>query len=125
VVVRGVVRLRSGILQFSIPAWRGGFLWILRERVLEVWPFIGHLSGLQVAVATERDWEVRIMHLREIHKFRECNKAKQFFRADHSRQHLKYSHASSSGKWTTMLENACMKDEQRPEPVRGGNSELW
>lgn len=79
------------------------------------------LSGHQVSVATEQDWEVPIMHLREMHKFRECNYAKKFFRADHFRQHLKHSHAGSSGKWTTMLENACMMDEPRPEPVRGGN----
>jgi hypothetical protein len=79
------------------------------------------LSGHQVAVATEQDWEVRIMHLREVHKFRECNYAKKFFRADHFRQHLKHSHAANSGKWSTMLQNACMKDESRPEPVRGGN----
>jgi hypothetical protein len=78
-------------------------------------------SGHQVAVATEQDWEVRIMHLREMHKFRECNYAKKFFRADHFRQHLKHSHAASTGKLTTMLENACMKDEPLPELVRGGS----
>ncbi|KAH8821216.1 hypothetical protein F5884DRAFT_745545 [Xylogone sp. PMI_703] len=71
------------------------------------------------AVATERDWEVRIQHLQEMHKFGECNHAKKFFRADHFRQHLKHSHAGTSGKWTNMLENACMKDEPLPEPIRG------
>ena len=50
-----------------------------------------------------------------VHKFGECNKAKKFFRADHFRQHLKHSHAGSSGKWTNMLENACMKDEPSPD----------
>jgi hypothetical protein len=64
--------------------------------------------------------------LTTIHKFGECNQAKKFFRADHFRQHLKHSHAGSSGKWTNMLENACMKDEPLPEPrttggeMRGG-----
>ena len=53
------------------------------------------------------------------HKFRECNHAKKFFRADHFRQHLKHSHAGTSGKWTNMLENACMKDEPLPEPNPG------
>jgi hypothetical protein len=62
--------------------------------------------GHQVAVATEQDWEVRIMDLRKVHKFRECNETKKFFRADHFRQHLKHSHAASSGKWTNMLEKA-------------------
>lgn len=54
-----------------------------------------------------------------MHKFGECNHAKKFFRADHFRQHLKHSHAGTSGKWTNMLENACMKDEPLPEPIRG------
>lgn len=76
-------------------------------------------SGHQVAIATEQDWEIRIVHLQEMHKFRECNHAKKFFRADHFRQHLKHSHAGTSGKWTNMLENACMKDEPLPEPIRG------
>lgn len=53
-----------------------------------------------------------------MHKFGECNHAKKFFRADHFRQHLKHSHAGTSGKWTNMLENACMKDEPLPEPIR-------
>lgn len=51
-----------------------------------------------------------------MHKFGECNNAKKFFRADHFRQHLKHSHAGTSGKWTNILENACMKEEQPPEP---------
>jgi len=63
--------------------------------------------------------EVRIMHLQEMHKFGECNHAKKFFRADHFRQHLKHSHAGTSGKWTNMLENACMQDEPLPEPLGG------
>lgn len=76
-------------------------------------------SDPPVAVATDRDWDARIQHLQEIHKFGECNHAKKFFRADHFRQHLKHSHAGTSGKWTNMLENACMRDEPLPEPIRG------
>jgi hypothetical protein len=53
--------------------------------------------------------------LTTVHKFGECNNAKKFFRADHFRQHLKHSHAGTSGKWTNILENACMKEEQPPE----------
>ncbi|KAH8602210.1 hypothetical protein B0O99DRAFT_648039 [Bisporella sp. PMI_857] len=77
------------------------------------------VNGHQTATATEQDWGARIIHLQEMHKFRECNHAKKFFRADHFRQHLKHSHAGTSGKWTNMLENACMKDEPLPEPIRG------
>ncbi|KAI6871035.1 hypothetical protein KC338_g2023 [Hortaea werneckii] len=60
-------------------------------------------------------WAVRADHLNRVHKFGECNQAKKFFRADHFRQHLKHSHAGTSGKWTNTLENACMKDEPPPE----------
>ena len=67
---------------------------------------------------TDADWEERIHHLQEVHKFRECNASKKFFRADHFRQHLKHSHAGTSGKWTNMLENACMMEEDPPVPVR-------
>ncbi|KAI0161586.1 hypothetical protein GGR57DRAFT_362766 [Xylariaceae sp. FL1272] len=67
---------------------------------------------------TEDDWNERLRHLQEAHKFRECNSSKKFFRADHFRQHLKHSHAGTSGKWTNMLENACMLDEEPPQPPR-------
>ncbi|MCJ1392232.1 hypothetical protein MMC18_005099 [Xylographa bjoerkii] len=58
-----------------------------------------------------QDWVARSNHLTATHKFGECNQSKKFFRADHFRQHLKHSHAGTSGKWTNMLENSCMKDE--------------
>ncbi|OJJ44727.1 hypothetical protein ASPZODRAFT_724893 [Penicilliopsis zonata CBS 506.65] len=64
------------------------------------------------------DWVRRFEHLTSVHKFGECNNAKKFFRADHFRQHLKHSHAGASGKWTNILENACMKDEPLPEERR-------
>jgi len=63
------------------------------------------------------NWDIRNEHLNIVHKFGECNQAKKFFRADHFRQHLKHSHAGTSGKWTNMLENACMKDEPLPQPL--------
>ncbi|RDW57127.1 putative C2H2 finger domain protein [Aspergillus mulundensis] len=63
------------------------------------------------------DWDSRFEHLTSIHKFGECNNSKKFFRADHFRQHLKHSHAGTSGKWTNILENACMKEEAPPVPI--------
>ncbi|KAL4763256.1 putative C2H2 finger domain protein [Aspergillus foveolatus] len=63
------------------------------------------------------DWDSRFEHLTAVHKFGECNNSKKFFRADHFRQHLKHSHAGTSGKWTNILENACMKEEAPPEPI--------
>ncbi|KAL8666493.1 MAG: hypothetical protein Q9168_007480 [Polycauliona sp. 1 TL-2023] len=61
------------------------------------------------------DWAERVAHLTNTHKFGECNQSKKFFRADHFRQHLKHSHAGTSGKWTNMLETECMKEEPVPE----------
>ncbi|KAG5979369.1 hypothetical protein E4U55_005247 [Claviceps digitariae] len=76
-------------------------------------PGSGALSGSLVPNhATEQDWDERIRHLREVHRFQECNLAKKFFRADHFRQHLKHSHCGSSGKWTNVLEHACMTEEE-------------
>jgi hypothetical protein len=66
------------------------------------------------------NWEERVEHLNHVHKFGECNQSKKFFRADHFRQHLKHSHAGTSGKWTNQLENACMKDEPPPQPLAHG-----
>lgn len=68
-------------------------------------------EGIPQRQATEQDWEERIEHLQMVHKFRECNSSKKFYRADHFRQHLKHSHAGCSGKWTNTLENACMIEE--------------
>ncbi|KAK4992447.1 hypothetical protein LTR66_006284 [Elasticomyces elasticus] len=70
------------------------------------------------------DARARHEHLSHAHKYGECNQAKKFFRADHFRQHLKHSHAGASGKWTNMLENACMKEEPLPVERRAvtGNS---
>ncbi|KAL4927187.1 putative C2H2 finger domain protein [Aspergillus undulatus] len=67
------------------------------------------------------DWDQRFEHLTAVHKFGECNNSKKFFRADHFRQHLKHSHAGTSGKWTNILENACMKEEAPPEPINKPN----
>lgn len=67
------------------------------------------------------DWDQRFEHLTAVHKFGECNNSKKFFRADHFRQHLKHSHAGTSGKWTNILENACMKEEAPPEPINPPN----
>ncbi|CAM1500431.1 Fc.00g095930.m01.CDS01 [Cosmosporella sp. VM-42] len=84
-------------------------------------PGAGALSGGSAPRhATEQDWDERIRHLQEIHKFRECNSSKKFYRADHFRQHLKHSHAGTSGKWTNMLENACMLEE---DPTPSGQPE--
>ncbi|OJD21885.1 hypothetical protein ACJ73_06772 [Blastomyces percursus] len=71
--------------------------------------------GDEFANFPQPDWDRRIDHLTSVHKFGECNQAKKFYRADHFRQHLKHSHAGASGKWTNILENACMKEESSTE----------
>lgn len=68
------------------------------------------------------DWSERTQHLTLTHKYGQCNLVKKFFRADHFRQHLKHSHDGTSGKWTNMLESACMKDEPLP-PKMGSMQE--
>ncbi|KAG6047515.1 hypothetical protein E4U39_000369 [Claviceps sp. Clav50 group G5] len=74
----------------------------------------GPISGtLAPKYVTDEDWDDRILHLQVVHKFQECNSSKKFYRADHFRQHLKHSHAGTSGKWTSILENACMLPENQ------------
>jgi hypothetical protein len=80
-------------------------------------PRTGQAAG-GCACVSEPGWEERIRHLQDVHKFRECNSRKKFYRADHFRQHLKHSHAGTSGKWTKMLENACMLKEDPPVSAR-------
>lgn len=58
---------------------------------------------------SDDDWEKRIAHLRDQHKFRECNLSKHFYRDVHFRQHLKHSHAAVWGDWTKNLEKICMQ----------------
>jgi hypothetical protein len=65
--------------------------------------------------ANPANWDARAEHLCQVHKFGECNQAKKFYRADHFRQHLKHSHAGTSGKWTNLLETACMREEPAPQ----------
>lgn len=59
------------------------------------------------------NWYNRFRHLIDVHKFRECNPSKKFFRADHFRQHLLHSNAGRNGEWSRMLESACKQDERQ------------
>ncbi|KAI0192339.1 hypothetical protein EV127DRAFT_406866 [Xylaria flabelliformis] len=55
-------------------------------------------------------WDARLRHLKDAHKFGECNTSKKFYRADHFRQHLRHSHAAVLGDGTSQLEAVCMKE---------------
>jgi hypothetical protein len=69
------------------------------------------------------DWDRRYEHLANVHKFGDCNNVKKFYRADHFRQHLKHTHAGTTGKWTNILESACMKEEPPVEAKLGSIGE--
>lgn len=60
------------------------------------------------------NWEERIDHLTSIHKFGECNAAKKFYRIGHFRRHLKHTHASKIGRWTSSLEIQSYQHEEAP-----------
>ncbi|KAI5864918.1 hypothetical protein GGS23DRAFT_619624 [Durotheca rogersii] len=68
----------------------------------------------------EKDWDYRCAHLKEAHRFGECDAEKRFYRADHFRQHLKHCHAGVLGKWINMLGNSCMLE--LPPPGEPANS---
>lgn len=76
-------------------------------------------DGSRPKHSTDKDWELRIRHLQNVHNYRECDSAKRFYRTDHFRQHLKHSHAGICGKWMNMLGNACKVEEELPVPMGG------
>ncbi|KAJ5686427.1 hypothetical protein N7536_009046 [Penicillium majusculum] len=73
-------------------------------------------ASISPSCQTNADWDRRFEHLTTIHKFSKCNNMKKFYRVDHFRQHLKYTHTGTRGEWTNILETACMKEEQPVEP---------
>ncbi|KAI1745240.1 hypothetical protein F4680DRAFT_455561 [Xylaria scruposa] len=70
----------------------------------------------EISTGDDRDllakgiWDARLRHLKDSHKFGECNISKKFYRADHFRQHLRHSHAAVLGDGTSQLEAVCMKE---------------
>lgn len=67
--------------------------------------------GIAIRHATEQDWKERLQHVQYLHKFGQCSSAKKFYRADHFRQHLRYSHAGMNWRRVNVLEAACRIDE--------------
>ncbi len=75
----------------------------------------GEMGGLGTKnrrYTTQEDWEERISHLENVHKFGACDQSKIFVCADNFRRHINHSHAGTSGQWTNALENACMRKEE-------------
>merc|ERR1712000_668860 len=72
-------------------------------------------------VATPSDWDERMFHLNDTHKFRQCNLSKKFFRADHFRQHLKHSHAAAGGSGAKMKKTSLSQKKRRKKK----NREPW
>ncbi|KAK3986366.1 Fez family zinc finger protein 2 [Cladorrhinum sp. PSN332] len=50
---------------------------------------------------------VLIAHLESVHKLGDCDREKNFYRADNFRQHLKNTHVAKPGKWLKTLEKIC------------------
>ncbi|KAI0435633.1 hypothetical protein F4803DRAFT_557798 [Xylaria telfairii] len=71
-------------------------------------------AGVDGNLPVEGVWDARLRHLKDAHKFGECNTSKKFYRADHFRQHLKHSHAAILGDGTSHLEAVCMKELAPP-----------
>ncbi|RSL80509.1 hypothetical protein CDV31_017120 [Fusarium ambrosium] len=61
--------------------------------------------------ATNEDWVERIKHAHEAHNFQGCDLSKRFYRADHHKQHLRYSHLCKDGRWLDSLVRMCMTSE--------------
>ncbi|KAF2280602.1 uncharacterized protein EI97DRAFT_368244 [Westerdykella ornata] len=56
------------------------------------------------------NWTARQEHVSQVHKTDDASKCRLFWRTDHFRQHLKHTHAGTSGKWTNSLEAACIEE---------------
>lgn len=83
------------------------------------------MAGSSVPVAgaiflwpTQKDWYERVSHLQNVHKFRECDWSKRFYRADHFREHLRHTHAAISGKWTYALADSCRVDQDQTPSIQ-------
>ncbi len=64
--------------------------------------------------SSDADWTRRRKHLSKIHKWEMCLREKQFYRADHFRQHLKHAHNGVSGWWIATLEGSARRMAQEP-----------
>ena len=78
--------------------------WLYSDNPVDI--FCG-FCGKRFDVIPNVEREALISHLKDEHKFCECNQSKKFYRADHFRQHLKHTHLSCPGKWINMLLEAC------------------
>ncbi|KAK4161230.1 Fez family zinc finger protein 2 [Cladorrhinum sp. PSN259] len=67
-------------------------------------------AGLLVPIhdtPDDEDKKVLIAHLEKVHKLADCDRQKNFYRADNFRQHLKNTHVAKPGKWLKVLEKVC------------------
>ncbi|KAK3311068.1 uncharacterized protein B0T15DRAFT_386282 [Chaetomium strumarium] len=53
------------------------------------------------------DREKLVNHVEVTHRIGECDRSKNFYRADNFRQHLKNTHAATPGRWLKGLEHVC------------------
>lgn len=71
--------------------------------------------GATFRKSSDTDWTWRKKHCSDIHRWDECDRDKQFYRADHFRQHLKHTHLAVPGWWSDRLERSARRDAQGPQ----------
>ncbi|SPQ19217.1 143b7d88-b383-4f81-9582-5c0a231d0648 [Thermothielavioides terrestris] len=73
-----------------------------------VWDLCGFCGGGFARTADgQRDEASLVDHVESVHHVGQCDRNKNFYRADNFRQHLRNSHAAATGKWLKTLERAC------------------
>ena len=60
--------------------------------------------GARFANGPHLDLQARIQHLEQVHHSDQCKRQRIFYRLDHFRQHLRHSHATTTGPWTRIVE---------------------
>jgi hypothetical protein len=61
------------------------------------------------------DWNHRLDHVLQDHRFGECYKTKKYYHADQFHLHMLESHAGTIGNWMDVLEAICRQDGPPPQ----------
>ncbi|KAL1835958.1 hypothetical protein VTJ49DRAFT_5762 [Mycothermus thermophilus] len=76
-----------------------------------------HADGEEVLC---QDTEELVKHVESVHRIRECDRNKKFYRADNFRQHLKGTHVALPGRWLKVLERGCRSGKAEESSSRDG-----
>ncbi|KAL2266674.1 hypothetical protein VTJ83DRAFT_6026 [Remersonia thermophila] len=90
--------------------------------VLDVCGFCGGEFPRRVAEGGEtyQNTKELIAHVESVHRIRECDGNKKFYRADNFRQHLKNTHVALPGRWLKVLERGCRSGKSEEGVDREG-----